>query len=135
MFIKKIVVALISSIIFTLLVSLIAYTPKDEVPADTYHFGLIELVVLSSLYITPIYFTLGIGVSWTIDQYIEKNSKKFLVYLFIGGLIGFLIGILLFLQENGSINILAHLFYFSVGVIASLTFWLMDFIYIKVFGK
>ncbi|MCM3089379.1 hypothetical protein M3557_15825 [Bhargavaea ginsengi] len=135
MFGKKIVVALISSVSFTLLVSLLAYTPKDEVPADNYHFGFMELFILYSLYITPIYFTFGIGVSWTIDQYIEKYSEKFRMYVLIGGLIGFLMGVLLFLQETGSDNVLAHLFYFFIGVIASVTFWLIEYIYYRVFNK
>ena len=86
--------AAVSAIIFTALLCLLQYTPKDEVEPGVYHFGLGELFTIYLIYIAPIYLTLGIGVSWTADQYIRGKFRKLRAYVLSGAGITGMIAIL-----------------------------------------
>ncbi|EMR07224.1 hypothetical protein C772_00869 [Bhargavaea cecembensis DSE10] len=115
--------ATVSAIIFTALLCLLQYTPKDEVEPGVYHFGLGELFTIYLIYIAPIYLTLGIGVSWTADQYIRGKFRKLRAYVLSGAGITGLIAILA-MQDDFILP--ALLLSVLLGAAAALVYWLTE---------
>jgi hypothetical protein len=72
---KRIVVALTSSFIFSLFFSLISNTPESQRSPDTYYFG------LAIIYVTPIYFLIGIPISLVIDNWLKQKRNSYLLRL------------------------------------------------------
>ncbi|MFP3388400.1 hypothetical protein [Brevibacillus sp. SIMBA_040] len=70
--IRKIVVALLSAIIFCMGLAWLNYTPLDEQQANTYHWSYASLVMVYLIYAAPVYLVGGVPLSLLIEFITEK---------------------------------------------------------------
>lgn len=122
-YLSKFLAALVSTPILTALISLLRYTPKDEMEPGVYHFAFTELFILYSFYVAPIYFIFGIGVSWTVSQYVDSHVKKLKVYLLSGAGISVLLAIL---TMYDTVIIPAFPLSMLFGAVAAFIFWVIE---------
>ena len=71
---KRLLAASLSAVIFTALLCLFMYTPKDQLEPGVSYSGLGELFTVFLISIAPIYLTLRIGMYWTADRYSAASS-------------------------------------------------------------
>lgn len=119
----RLIAAIASSIILTALLSSLIYTPIDEVEPGVYHFRWTELFIINVMYIAPIYLTLGIGVSWTVDQYIRGKFRKLQAYVLSGAGITVLIA-MVGMQDDVILS--ALMISILIGAVAALVYWLVE---------
>lgn len=129
--IRKIVVAIISSIILCLSFAIVKYTPAIDREPDVYYFSFFSLVMIYLIYATPVYLLGGVPSSFLIDRIKRKVqiSNSLFTYFFEATaylLFGFLTIFLFLLVLSGG-KILFELAdtkgFFRLGGIASLLYY------------
>ncbi|PIC67236.1 hypothetical protein CSV71_05580 [Sporosarcina sp. P21c] len=140
---RKLLIAILSAIVFSLSLAFNEYTPLAKQQADVGYFPYDALFVLYFLYSIPIYIVAGIPYSHYVDIYfdkftfrneVQKYSMYFLIYI-VGGLV--IVGILLLtsLLIDGDISGLLLSNIFILGVFASLLFFHISLLFNKVLKK
>ncbi|WML46759.1 DUF1871 family protein [Neobacillus sp. PS3-34] len=74
--IKRIFVAFISTLVFSLGLSIYSYTPESESIQGTYSFGVGATFFLNCIYITPVYLLIGVPISFMIDKWFNHCSQS-----------------------------------------------------------
>ncbi|MFC4404450.1 hypothetical protein [Gracilibacillus xinjiangensis] len=118
MLVKRLVVALLSTVIFSLVLAYMIYTPVSERHSNTWYdpFG---APVPTLLLITGLAYLLGgIPASLLIDKYVEKRIIKLPLYLSSG----FIVGIITIISSFKTI-LLESLWYGIYGLVGSLIFF------------
>lgn len=117
---RKVYVALLSTIIFSIMLAYIMYTPISDRHPDTWYdsFG---APIPFLLCITGVAYLLGgIPVSLFIDKYIDKEILKLPLYL----IAGFIVGVLTMMISFGTFSL--QMFGFGIfGATGSLIFFIV----------
>ena len=139
-FLRKLIIAILSAIVFSLSLAFYEYTPSAQQQTDVGYFPFDALFVLYFLYSIPIYIIGGIPYSHYVDIYFEKikfrnEVQKYIMYFLlyiVGGL--FIVGILLFISLliDGEVSGLLISNVFVLGVCASLLFFHISLLFNKV---
>ncbi|MDC3414745.1 hypothetical protein [Terrihalobacillus insolitus] len=139
--IKRIVVALISTAIFSLLMAYVNYVPISEREANVLYTPLWSTAMIYTLYSLPVYLIGGIPSSLLIDKLVGQKTfnKKITLYLTKFGLYGvfgivaaFLFLMVLAIGESETYLISNHLLtYMTLGLIASLIYYHISLLFFK----
>lgn len=132
--IGKIGVAISTSIVLSLLMSIRSYTPISEQKENVLHWLFSDLFMLFLIYSMPVILISGVPVSMLIDRFIRiKNSSiefilRTIIYGFSGGLV-FLI--LLIVLSSGKIftQYLDDLDYTIIGIVAAILFYWIESVF------
>jgi hypothetical protein len=129
MLFKKFVVAIAASIIFSLILSLIDYTPLAERDENVLYNSFPSLLAMGTLYITPFFLILGIPLSMVWDIFLSKGktrnrTRNYLLSVFYYAMSGVVVSLLLLLVfQGGRVSSLLAFFEVLCSVIsASLLF-------------
>ncbi|MBO8165028.1 MAG: hypothetical protein H0Z34_15185 [Brevibacillus sp.] len=129
--IRKIIVALLSSVVFSLSLAVAAYTPAFEREPNTYYFSFLSLVMIYLTYAAPVYLLGGVPCCILIDM-VERNmniSHVFRKYFFhiaaytIAGMLTTFIFLLVLSGGKVFDELLDSSGFFLFGVIASLLYY------------
>ncbi|WP_289142844.1 hypothetical protein [uncultured Brevibacillus sp.] len=139
--IRKIVVALLSAIIFCLGLAWLNYTPLDEQQANTYYWSYASLVMVYLMYAAPVYLLGGVPLSILIEFITAKIGWVNLVVNYVFRLIAYslagLVAMMLFMLVMSGGKSGTSLFAngdFRFEVVASLLYlhlWLFSFLIVK----
>ncbi|MFS0917036.1 hypothetical protein [Brevibacillus sp. 179-C 1.1 NHS] len=82
--IRKIIIALVSSVIICLSFALVNYTPETERESNVQYFSFSSLVMIYLVYATPVYLLLGVPFSILIERIKRKIkiSHSLFMYFF-----------------------------------------------------
>ena len=86
---KKVIIATIATVCFSLALSIIAYEPKGEQHANTSSMTFFELFILYAKFSGPAYFLSGVGFSLSMDSLQLGFSREMFSYTVGGGVIAF----------------------------------------------
>lgn len=92
-------------LLFRCFLHFFSYTPESKRSPDTYYFEVWETFIFGIIYVTPIYFLLGIPISIIIDNLLKRRTKSYLLRVVLysfSSLIPFLILIFLFSSDFGA---------------------------------
>ncbi|TQS75069.1 hypothetical protein DX933_09975 [Ornithinibacillus gellani] len=117
---RRIIVALLSAMIFSLTLAYISYTPIAEREANAWYDSFGAFIQIYLLFSVPAYLLGGVPISLYIDKYIEKGLMKLFLYLAGGFLVGVATIAISFLTVG-----LEILKYGVVGSFASLLFFVL----------
>lgn len=117
---KRVIVALLSAIIFSIILSYISYTPISEREPNTWYESFGSLVTVYLLFSVPAYLLGGVPVSLFIDRYVKKGIIKLLFYLIAGFFVGVATIVISFMTVA-----LEVLSYGVLGLCASLLFFVL----------
>jgi hypothetical protein len=103
---KKIFVAITAGIIFSVILSVVDYTPLSERNENVYYYSFPALVAGGILYIVPLFLFLGIPISILLDFYKSKLNadnkvKQYLLSVFSYALGGVVVTLLLLVLIQG----------------------------------
>ncbi|WP_103105593.1 hypothetical protein [Brevibacillus reuszeri] len=139
--IRKIVVALLSAIIFCMGLAWLNYTPLDEQQANTYYWSYASLVMVYLMYAAPVYLLGGVPLSILIEFITAKigwvNSVVNYVFRLIAYSLAGLVAMMLFMFVMSGGKSGSSLFAngdFRFEVVASLLYlhlWLFSFLIVK----
>ncbi|GED69661.1 hypothetical protein BRE01_33630 [Brevibacillus reuszeri] len=140
--IRKIVVALLTAIIFCLGLAWLNYTPLDEQQANTYSWSFASLVMVYLIYAAPVYVLGGVPLALLIEYITEKIGwvnpvVNYVFRLIAYGLAGLVVMMLFGLIMSGGKSIQSTLLsdgWIRLGVVASLLYlhvWLLSFVIVK----
>ncbi|MED4781938.1 hypothetical protein [Brevibacillus choshinensis] len=139
--IRKILVALVSSILFCVVLASINYTPEAQQQPDTYYWPYFSLVMVYLIYATPVYVVGGVPASMLIEALNRRIAwaNPVIVYLFrliayalAGVLVMVLFQIIMTLGKPTNLSLLSS--GYGWGMLASLLYlhvWLVSFLVIK----
>lgn len=136
---EKAITALLSALLFSLLLAYLQYTPVEEQEVNVGYFSFGSLFVVYFMYSLPVFLICGGLYSFFADIYLNnvhycsillKYIIGFLTYL-VGGLliVGLFFGIILLI--DGSINEWFILSIFKVSALPSLLFYHISLLYKK----
>lgn len=138
-FLKKILIAVLSTLIFSLALAFLVYIPPSEQQAGVGYSSFIGLFIIYLIYSSPIYLIGGTLYSYFVDVCFDKihfNNEllKYIIYFFIyiaGGLlvVGLLL-IIIFLVDGHLADLLIFRV-FLVGSLASLLFFHVSLVFNK----
>lgn len=126
---RRIIIALLSTIIFSMILAIIMYTPISDRHLNTWYdpFG---AWISFLLMITGVAYLLGgVPISSLIDKYVDKEIIKLPFYLMAGFLVGCITIMITF--ATISLEILSFGIYGAVGSLIFFTFMSLN----KAFGK
>ncbi|PIC56718.1 hypothetical protein CSV80_13675 [Sporosarcina sp. P12(2017)] len=137
---RKLIIAILSAIIFSLTLAFYEYTPSAKQQANVGYFPYDALFVLYFIYSIPIYLIGGIPYSHYVDIYfdkitfqneVQKYIMHFLIYI-AGGLL--IVGILLLISLliDGDVSGLLLSNIFTLGIFSSLVFFHISLLLNKV---
>lgn len=72
--IRKIIIALISTVLFSLLMAYLNYVPISERELNVYYNPLWSTAILFSMYSLPVYLIGGISSSYLIDKLVAQKT-------------------------------------------------------------
>lgn len=117
---RRIIVALLSAIIFSLFLSYISYTPVVEREPNSWYEAFGSTLILFLIFSLPAYLLGGIPVSLYIDKFVKNKMIKLLLYLLGGFLVGIATIMISFMVFS------FELFWYGlVGIFASLLFYIL----------
>lgn len=107
---QKLLIALVSAVVLSTIISVIAYTPISERLADSSYTSFGGLMLLNLLYSVPVFAIGGVSASYLIEKLVAKISlfdkytyfPNFLLYALAGVLVGFLF--LIVISKGGQIE-------------------------------
>lgn len=117
---RRVIVALLSAIIFSLILSYISYTSISEREPNSWYGSFGSLVTVYLIFSVPAYLLGGVPVSLYIDKYVKKGIIKLLFYL----LAGFFVGVVTIVISAMAVAP-EVLWYGVVGLFASLLFFVL----------
>lgn len=138
-FLKKILIAVLSTLIFSLGFAFLVYVPSSEQHAGVGYSSFIGLFIIYLIYSAPIYLIGGTLYSYFVDVCFDKihfNNKllKYIIYFFIyiagGVLVVGLLLIIIFLVDGHLADLLISRV-FLVGSLASLLFFHVSLVFNK----
>ncbi|MDF2678884.1 MAG: hypothetical protein K0R47_74 [Brevibacillus sp.] len=139
--IRKILVALVSSILFCVVLAWINYTPEAQQQPDTYYWPYFSLVMVYLIYATPVYVVGGVPASMLIEALNRQIAwaNPVIVYLFrliAYALAGILLMVLFQIVITAGMPTDRSLLSqgYGSGMIASLLYlhvWLISFLVVK----
>ncbi|OUQ86500.1 hypothetical protein B5G50_21445 [Brevibacillus brevis] len=129
--IRKILIALVSSVIFCLSLAFLNYTPEIDREPNVQYFSFVSLVMIYLIYATPVYLLLGVPSSLVIDIIKRKikisNSLFKYVFEVVVYLISGILATFIFLLVLSGGKILLDLTntrgFFQLGAMASLLYY------------
>jgi MFS family permease len=120
LFKSRVIVALLSTFIFSLILAYIDYTPVSERLPDTSYGSFISPIPFLIIITVVPYFLGGIPVSILIDKYVDKLIVKLPLYL-MGG---YIVGVITLVISFGTFAI--EMLWFGIyGVAGSLIFFII----------
>ena len=120
---KKIVIALLSAVIFSLIMSYIEYTPVPKRDPDIWYTSFYSFVLVFLMFSGPAYLFGVVPISLYIDKYVKREYIKLPLYLFGGFIIGIISSIIFFRSVTSEFWI-----YGVLGSFASLIFFVLMFL-------
>lgn len=117
---RRVIVALLSALIFSLIFSFISYTPVAEREPNTWYDSFSAFFQVYLMFSVPAYVLGGVPVSLYVDRYVKKGIIKLLLYLLSGFFVGVAIIVISFMTVT-----LEVLWYGVVGLFASLIFFIL----------
>ncbi|MEH6937532.1 hypothetical protein V7056_06690 [Bacillus sp. JJ664] len=128
---KRIIVASVAAIIFSLIFSFLDYVPVSQRINGTYYFGFFETFIIILIYSSPIYFVAGIPLSIGIEYWHQKysfNSKytSYIVKVGMYSIVGMIVGALFYILISQGVSkiLYSQVFeYILLGLIASNVFY------------
>lgn len=117
---RRIIIALLSAIIFSLVLSYISYTPIAEREPNSWYESFGSTLTLYLIFSVPAYLLGGIPISLYIDKFVEKEIIKLVLYLLGGFLVGIATIVISFMTVSFEL-----LWYGVVGLFASLLFYIL----------
>ncbi|TKI56350.1 hypothetical protein E8L90_13250 [Brevibacillus antibioticus] len=129
--IRKILIALVSSVIFCLSLAFLNYTPENDREPNVHYFSFASLVMIYLLYATPVYLLLGVPISLVIDivkrkirisNSIFKYVFEVVVYL-ISGILAIFLTLIVLSGGKILLDITDARRLFQLGAIASLLYY------------
>lgn len=131
--IRKIIIALISTVLFSLLMAYLNYVPISERELNVYYNPLWSTAILFSMYSLPVYLIGGISSSYLIDKLVAKKTfhsswnrylTELFAYLVLGIVAAFLYLIIMTIVDDKTDLITDSLLQFmTLGFIAFLIFY------------
>lgn len=118
----RLAAALTSSFAFSMFFALISYTPESQRRPDTYYFEVWETFFLGIIYVTPIYFLIGIPISLVVDHLLKHKTKIYLIRVglySISSLLPSLILLILFSSGSGSHSLTGFLLNWLISLFAA----------------
>ncbi|RSL30386.1 hypothetical protein D7Z54_26475 [Salibacterium salarium] len=114
---RRIIVGLLSAVVFSFIIAFIMYTPVSERNPDTWYDPFGSYIPLLLLITGPAYLLGGVPISLFIDKYVEKAIIKLIVYLLVGFIVGIITILIFALLSGGPItfSVLAFGIYGSAG--------------------
>jgi hypothetical protein len=137
---KKLLTATLSTTLFAIIFSLLAYVPSSQRKPDVYYFGFFETFAFVIIYAGPVYFLVGIPISIIIDKLVGRtngNSKllRYFVQLVLYSLVGILVGVIysiIFYSNTSTTELIS----FSIfGFIASNSYFHLFLLITKLIKK
>lgn len=117
---KRILIALLSAILFSLILSYISYTPLTEREPNSGYGSFGSFIWFYLLFSIPVYLFGAIPLSFFIDKHVEKELVKLPLYV----LGGFFVGIITIMISFMAIG-LELLKYGAVGAFAGFIFFVL----------
>lgn len=117
---RRIIVALLSTVIFSLIIAYIWYTPLSEREPNTWYDPFGSIMTILIMFSAPAYLLGGVPISFYIDKYVEKEIIKLPIYL----LSGFAVGIITIVIAAMAVA-LEVLWFGIYGSFASLIFFVL----------
>ncbi|WP_042142771.1 hypothetical protein [Paucisalibacillus sp. EB02] len=122
MFKRKVIVALFSTIVFSLILAYIDYTPVSERLPDTSYGSFFSPIPFLIILTGVPYILGGIPVSMLIDKYVDKLIVKLPLYL-MGG---YIVGVITMVISFGTFSFSPEFLWLGIyGVVASLIFFVI----------
>lgn len=121
---RRVLTALLSTILFAIIYSWIFYVPSSQREPNVYYFGFLEISVFVIIYTAPAYFLVGLLVSLLIDKLVgnvDRNSKWKLYFIQLGlySLAGILVGLIYLKIFSNSMYLVEIIYFLLVGFAAS----------------
>lgn len=117
---KRITVALLSAILFSLILSYISYTPFAEREPNSGYESFGSFIRFYLLFSVPVYLFGAIPLSYLIDKHVEKELVKLPLYV-LGGFFAGIITIMISFMAFG----VELLMYGAVGAFAGFIFFVL----------
>ena len=117
---RRIIVALLSAIILSLILSYISYTPIVDRESNIRYESFGSTLPVFLIFFLPAYLLGGLPISLYIDKFVEKEFIKLIFYLLGGFLAGIATIVISFMVISFEL-----LWYGAVGVFASLLFYVL----------
>ncbi|PKR77682.1 hypothetical protein CEY16_07045 [Halalkalibacillus sediminis] len=78
----RVIILLISSVIFALILSGLNYVPQGSRMENVYYFSFFETFTFALVYSAPVYVLFGLPVSILLDRWLDriKNGSKYFIY-------------------------------------------------------
>ncbi|GAA0504550.1 hypothetical protein GCM10008986_35130 [Salinibacillus aidingensis] len=139
--IKKIIIALLSTILFSFLMAYLNHVPVSEREPNVYYSPLWSTAMIFAMYSLPVYLIGGISSSYLIDKLVGQKTfdskwkrylTEFIIYGIFGVVVAFIFLMVLTISEGEAYLITNSLLNFmTLGLLASLIFYHVSLI----FGK
>ncbi|MDQ0159485.1 hypothetical protein [Alkalibacillus salilacus] len=139
--IKKIIIALLSTVLFSFLMAYLNHVPMSEREPNVYYNPLWSTALLFAMYSLPVYLIGGISSSYLIDKLVRQKTfdskwkrylTEFVIYGVLGIVVAFIFLMILTITESETHLITGSLLNFmTLGFVASLIFYHVSLIFRK----
>lgn len=125
---KSLLTAALSAVLFATILSWISYVPTSQREPNAYYYGFSELFTFVITFAGPVYFLVGLPLSFFIDRLIKKFIKKskwakYFVGLGLYSFFGILVGVIYQIILSQNIYLLEFISFSIYGIIASNIFF------------
>lgn len=117
---RRIIIALFSAIIFSLILSYISYTPIAEREPNSLYESFGSTLTVCFIFSVPAYLLGGIPISLYIDKFVKKEIIKLVFHLLGGFLVGISMTVISFMTVSFEL-----LWYGVIGLFASSLFYIL----------
>jgi len=117
---RRIIIALLSAIIFSLILSYISYTPIAEREPNSWYESFGSTLTVCLIFSVPAYLLGGIPISLYIDKFVKKEIIKLVFHLLGGFLVGIAMTVISFMTVSFEL-----LWYGVIGLFASSLFYIL----------
>src|SRR5690625_3030105 len=117
---RRIIIALLSAIIFSLILSYISYTPIAEREPNSWYESFGSTLTVCLIFSVPAYLLGGIPISLYIDKFVKKEIIKLVFHLLGGFLVGIAMTVISFMTV-----LIVILWYSVISIFASFLFTLL----------
>ncbi|HET7581050.1 MAG TPA: hypothetical protein VFK33_17360 [Bacillales bacterium] len=119
---RRVIVALIAIVLFSLILAIWSYVPVAERNPDTYYAPFGSYIPVFLMFLAPAYFLGGIPISMLIDRFVKNKGLQPIFYI----LAGFVTGLFVYLIFAGLVSDSVDEFFRGL--------WLNDMVSFGIFG-
>src|SRR5690625_1383371 len=122
---KRIVIALLSAVIFSFIMSYISYTPMAGREANAWYESFNSFVQVYLIFSVPAYLLGGVSVSFYVVKYVEKEMIRLPLYLLGGVFLGVAVIVISFMTMSfevwkyGLVGLCASFLYYVLLLVAN----------------